>query len=310
MSSFSIVFFVFLFVILATGTDSRDFFVGENLNEKELDDFLADDARAERRELEEGTGGLFDACNDDKPCQGEGLSCVTWVTRKRCVPIDCLKQELTNFQNSFDGQGYIQQVSAEAGLDNPNRLPEWLGGGGNNSGISRDIQNSGRREALLKAISNHTEFHEQVSSIGQKCFLGNSANVVMRNADSKQASLSWYGLHLEAGIIPDFSWSCYSVDGYDTEFSRFCLGAELGAGFFYGILSGWGWSPVSGTPDELLNCGSLMADLDVGLVTGIGLAAGATLSGVLFYEVIFAYFPNYYAIGAGVGAAVCGTSSS
>ncbi|CAB9503344.1 expressed unknown protein [Seminavis robusta] len=300
-----------LLVIFATvGTDATKAFDRRTLDDKEVDDFLANDARAEQRELEEGSGGLFEACNDDKPCQEEGLTCVRWVTRKRCVPINCLKEELLNFQNSFDRETYFQRVSAAAGVDNSNGLFQWLGGGG----IPMGIRPSGRKEAFFNALENNPEFLNGVSSIGRKCFFGD-ANATSTTSDSKQTSLSWTGYTLEGGLIlPDFAWSTYSAasgfDGRDgdgaREFNRYCVGVEPGAGLFTGIIGAFGWTPVTGSPEDLLACGYLMADLDLGFLVGAGVAAGVTFNGIVFFE--YELSSSLLAIGGGAGVAVCGAA--
>ncbi|CAB9500546.1 unknown protein [Seminavis robusta] len=266
------------------------------VDDKELEEFLTRDASDEHRELQESTGGLFDACNDDNACQEEeGFTCVLWVTRKRCVPLDCLRDELTSFHNSFQQSEYVQNLRAEAGMERGS----WPGG----------FRNSDKRASMLSALSNNTDFPAQIENIGKKCFFGD-ADYNTTTADGKQLSLSWSGVQVEAGLIlPDFQYAEYRspVDDFSATMQRYCVGAELGASCGFTPLAGFGWTAIGGSPKELLSCGYLMADLDVGLFFGAGIAVGVTFSGVIFFE--YEVFPSEgfsIVLGAGAGVAVCG----
>lgn len=255
-------------------------------------------------------GNMGARCGLGRPACQSPLDCTNlgFVLGSRCAPVTCLREEieLRKQQNNNELEQWQQDIFAEAGITEADILDELAteSAEGSDSDKStksyvQSLRNSktflANQDAILRAAEAHPEYTNTMQDIIRKC----TSTTNSTDGKATDVQLFYYGLHIEAGIGVDASYS--SVGGnLDMEccpFGRICLGgAYVGAslGVNLGVF-------LPGRKDtSLIPCGYFMAELDLGVVL-----AGSFSFGVGFQGYTFLEFGLGVGFGGGAGGSLC-----
>jgi len=255
-----------------------------------------DDAKLAQYLAEEKEGvEIMNLCDSDNAC-ADGLQCTaTGGIGKRCIPADCIAEEVAIFQETFDLPSYIDMIFDQAGTSRDeiirSRVASFLPFNDNGQSF-RDIQT-----AVRAALDDNPEPTDELKEILRFCTGqdDDSTESTGKQSNITESTLPYYsGLKCEYGILVDFSCVCFET------MQRACVGAvDIGADL--GLLVGLfvNAPDVSEEP-----CSAIMADADVAVGAGVGLGLGVSSNGGFFLEIEL-----LVGVGAGAGLSFCSLNS-
>ncbi|CAB9501937.1 expressed unknown protein [Seminavis robusta] len=248
--------------------------------------------RNHHRELQEGDRcGLFQGeCAD-------GLSCVRGPVGGfgLCLPVDCMADAVR--KSGLDFNNFTQTIFAQAQV-----TPEQLAISRANEARSDQTfsQDSSAMASIVDVLTNRMD-HSPFYALQESMAACSSASLNVNNNTAKQATVSYYGFHMEGGALYDGEFSVL-VAPSETEGSltwvRPCFGGG-GVGIDISAVIGTGYT---GSREHLLGCSALVTDNELYAILGFGVDYGVGFNGVSYLD----FTVGVGLSGEGLGIGLCG----